>query len=58
MKGRMRQIKGTLAAVIDQTYREEGLARLILDRAIVQADKSISFVFKDGFTCTIEYESI
>ena len=58
MKGRMRQIKGTLAAVIDQTYREEGLARLVLERAIVQADKSISFVFKDGFTCTIEYEFI
>ena len=58
MKGRMRQIKATLAAVIDQTYLEEGLARLILDWAIVQADKSISFVFKDGFTCTIEYESI
>ena len=58
LKGRMRQIKANLATVINRSYREEGLARLILERAIVQADKSISFIFRNGFTCTIEYESI
>lgn len=58
MKGRMRQIKATLATMIDQTYREEGLARLILDRAIVQADKSISFVFRDGFTYIVANQSV
>ena len=58
IKGRKRKIKATLDTLIEQSYCEERLARTILDRAIVQAEKSISFVFRDGYTCTVDYHSI
>ena len=58
IKGRKRKIKTTLDTLIEQSYCEERLARTILDRAIVQADKSISFVFRDGYTCTVDHHSI
>lgn len=57
-KGRKRKIKAALEALIEQSYSEERLARTILDQAIVQADKSVSFVFRDGYTCTVDYKSI
>ena len=58
VKGRKRKIKAALDALIEQSYCEERLARTILDQAVVQADKSISFVFRDGYTCTVDYRSI
>jgi predicted RNase H-like nuclease (RuvC/YqgF family) len=58
VKGRKRKIKAALDALIEQSYCEERLARTILDQAIVQADKSVSFVFRDGYTCTVDYKSI
>ena len=58
IKGRKRKIKVTLDMLIEQSYCEERLARTILDQAVVQADKSISFVFRDGHTCTVDYHSI
>ena len=58
IKGRKRKIKVTLDMLIEQSYCEERLARTILDRAVVQADKSISIVFRDGYTCTVDHHSI
>ena len=58
VKGRKRKIKAALDASIEQSYSEERLTRTILDQAIVQADKSVSFVFRDGYTCTVDYKSI
>ena len=58
VKGRKRKIKAALDALIEQSYCEERLARTILDQAVVQADKSISFVFRDGYACTVDYHSI
>ena len=49
------QIDDTL---IEQAYSDERLTRTILDQAIVQADKSVTFVFRDGYTCTVDYKSI
>ena len=58
VKGRKRKIKAALDALIEQSYCEERLARTILDQAVVQADKSISFVFRDGYACTVDYHCI
>ena len=58
VKGRKRKIKAALDTLIEQSYSEERLARIILDQAIVQADKSVIFVFRDGYTCTVDYKSI
>lgn len=57
IKGRKRKIKAALDTLIEQSYSEERLARIILDQAIVQADKSIAFIFRDGYTCTVDYHS-
>ena len=58
VKGRKRKIKAALDTLIEQSYSEERLTRTILDQAIVQADKSVTFVFRDGYTCTVDYKSI
>ena len=58
VKGRKRKIKAALDMLSEQSYSEERLARTILDRAIVQVDKSVSFVFRDGYTCMVDYHSI
>ena len=58
VKGRKRKIKAALDTLIEQSYSDERLTRTILDQAIVQADKSVTFVFRDGYTCTVDYKSI
>ena len=54
-RGRKRKLKDMLGALTDQTYRAERLARIVLNKAIVQPDKSIIFEFKDGYTCRVDY---
>lgn len=58
VKGRKRKIKAALDTLIEQSYSDERMTRTILDQAIVQADKSVTFVFRDGYTCTVDYKSI
>ena len=54
-RSRKRKLKDMLGELTDQTYRADRLARIVLNKAIVQPDKSIIFEFKDGYTCRIDY---
>ena len=58
LRERKRKIRMLLGTMIEQSYHEDRMVRIILDRAIIQADKSISFVFKDGYTCMVAHESL
>ena len=51
------KLKSALDTLTQQSFRAERFVRIVLDRAVVYKDKSIFFVFKDGYSCTVEYNS-
>lgn len=54
---RKRLLKANLELACEQTYYQKRMVKLVLEHGIVQEDKSILFVFRDGYSCLIPYQS-
>lgn len=56
-QNRKRLLKANLELACEQTYYQKRMVKLVLEHGIVQEDKSILFVFRDGYSCLIPYQS-